>query len=98
MAITGGNRMTIEEIIIKYLQDNGFDGLCNPAVECGCGIDDCMPCGGEGVIDCQPAYKHICGDKRKIDCVPDCEQDCDGECFHPARQESQKDNRTKPCC
>jgi hypothetical protein len=49
--------MTAKEIIIKYLQDNGYDGLCND--DCGCGINDLFPCGGSP-DNCVPAYKSKC--------------------------------------
>ena len=48
--------MNAGDIIIMWLSDNGYDGLCNPDLECGCGIDDFIPCGGEGVIECEAAY------------------------------------------
>jgi len=49
--------MTVQEIIKKYLRDNGFDGLCND--DCGCGIDDFAPCDSLS-LDCNPAYKCNC--------------------------------------
>ena len=82
--------MTIEVIIEKYLKDNGFDGLCDPALECGCGLDDFMPCGGEGVIDCQPAYKHVCMPelKKKLYLEGECPLDCCGECYRLDKPEA----------
>ena len=35
--------MTVKEIVIRYLQFHGYDGLCN--IDCGCGLDNLMPCG-----------------------------------------------------
>lgn len=49
--------MTVKELIKKYLEENGFDGLCSD--DCGCGIDDLFPC-GEIPDDCVPAYKCNC--------------------------------------
>jgi hypothetical protein len=50
--------MTIKEIIEKHLRDNGFDGLFNADGECGCELDDLVPCGGEcGLLECEPGYK-----------------------------------------
>jgi len=47
---------TVLDIIKSYLRDNGFDGLCEPDTECGCGLDDLAPC--DGIIqDCIPAYR-----------------------------------------
>lgn len=67
--------MTAKEIIIKYLKDNGFDGLCGE--DCGCGIDDLAPC--DMPMDCEPAYKHICGENKPEDCKM--REDCYGECY-----------------
>ena len=51
--------MKVKEIVEKHLRDNGFDGLVHTWAECGCGVDDLFPCcGGEGVAECEPAYKH----------------------------------------
>lgn len=47
--------MTVLEIVREYLKENGYDGLCNPELECGCGLDDLAPCGEMG-MDCEPAY------------------------------------------
>ena len=35
-------RVTTQDMVIKYLEENGYDGLCGD--ECGCEIDDLMPC------------------------------------------------------
>jgi hypothetical protein len=48
--------MNVREIIQSWLKDNGYDGLCNPDMECGCGLGDDFPC--EFVTcDCEPAVK-----------------------------------------
>lgn len=51
--------LTIEEIVKRYLKDNGYDGLAYPEEECGCSIDDLCCCGGS-MADCKPAYKISC--------------------------------------
>ena len=51
-----GNKSVIE-ILEEHLRIKGYDGLCNKWGECGCEIGDLMPC-GDGVADCQAAYKH----------------------------------------
>jgi hypothetical protein len=56
--------MKCKEIIIKYLKENNFDGLCNPEMECGCGLDDSCPC-CYGIDECEPAYL--------VKCVCECE-------------------------
>jgi hypothetical protein len=35
---------TVKELLIAALVEKGFDGLCNPYLECGCSIDDLCPC------------------------------------------------------
>jgi len=51
---------TVKEIIKEHLKAIGADGLCNPYEECGCGIDDLMPCMcGIGCSSCVPARKEI---------------------------------------
>jgi hypothetical protein len=55
--------MTVKEIVIKYLEENGFEGLVcwNTSWDgCGCGIEDLMPCDGECIDRCEPAYKVPC--------------------------------------
>jgi hypothetical protein len=48
--------MNVLEIIKLYLESNGFDGLTND--ECGCGLDDLVPCESDCSMCC-PAYKSI---------------------------------------
>jgi len=51
--------MTVKEIIVKYLKENGYDGLRHPDGECGCEINDLGPC--DGTLDnCEPGYKVKC--------------------------------------
>ena len=39
---------TVLRIVEQYLSENGYDGLCclEVGVECGCSLEDLMPCGG----------------------------------------------------
>ncbi|AKS22821.1 MAG: hypothetical protein C75L2_00020094 [Leptospirillum sp. Group II 'C75'] len=49
--------MTVKDILADYLKFHGFDGLCHPNTECGCGLDDLIgPCEG-AQQDCQPAHR-----------------------------------------
>ena len=45
---------TIREIVLKYLKENGYDGLCNN--DCGCGLNDLMPCDGKSIGECRAGY------------------------------------------
>lgn len=40
--------MTLKEIVKQWLEENGYDGLCNPDDECGCVLEDFMSCGEPG--------------------------------------------------
>ena len=42
------------DMVEAYLTTHGYDGLCNPEHECGCGIDDIAPCDHLG--ECYAAY------------------------------------------
>ena len=35
--------LDVKEIVVRFLKDNGFDGLYN--YYCGCNVNDLMPCG-----------------------------------------------------
>lgn len=61
----------VTDIVVKYLEDNGFDGLCNDEYECICIVDALAPC-GEGWGSCMPGYK-VEG------CTSSCGEGCD---FH----------------
>ena len=50
-----------KDIIIKFLEENEYDGLLCPEGECGCDNDDLFPC-GESALDCIPAYKVNCSE------------------------------------
>ena len=43
------------EILKQYLVDNGYDGLYRD--ECGCFVDDLLPCVENDVGHCQAGYK-----------------------------------------
>jgi hypothetical protein len=57
--------MNVKEIIIKYLKENGYDGLCTD--DCGCQISDLCPC-GNNIELCGPGYKHKCREEYYCDC------------------------------
>lgn len=47
--------MTVKEIVFDYLATRGYGGLCND--DCGCPIDDLMPCCSNGCAGCVPGYR-----------------------------------------
>jgi len=48
--------LTVCDILKQWLKDHGHDGLIGPEGECGCGLDDLIPC--EDAFDgCCPAYR-----------------------------------------
>lgn len=49
-------KLTVREIIKRWLGDNGYDGLCHPESECGCRLSDLAPC-CEAIDDCEPAHE-----------------------------------------
>lgn len=77
--------MTVSQIVKKYLNDNGFDGLYGD--HCGCGLDDFMPCDGE-CSSCEPAYKHICPGADKCPDAETCESggSIGVDCYGPNKQ------------
>lgn len=53
--------MNTKEIVKEYLKNNGYDGLINENGDCGCLIDDLVPCmDGDGFDNCIPGYKTPC--------------------------------------
>ena len=64
--------MNCMEIVRKYLEDNGYDGLYHEC-DCACDMKDLFAC-GEDISECKPGYKkerepggeydyYICGEK-----------------------------------
>ena len=49
--------MIVKEIIKKYLEENGYDGLCNMFMECGCYLDDLIPCSEIDADECEAGHK-----------------------------------------
>lgn len=67
--------MELMDVVKDWLVDHQYEGLFHGDTECGCSIDDFMPCGEPG-IHCQPGVKAPC----------DCE---DEECeFHIVPKDS----------
>ena len=80
---------TVFEIVKGYLIENKYDGLYNDLCgdECGCGIDDLMPCDYDCISKCTPAYKHEC---EKCE-VEECEyRDDNFGCYKPEQQKEKQ--------
>ena len=50
--------MDAMEILKEALKAKGFDGLYTD--ECGCTLDDFMPCNCDSAWHCEPGYKVKC--------------------------------------
>ena len=51
--------MNIQDIVKKYLEENGYDGLYDPDNPCGCSKDDLFPCAyGNFPYKCKPGYRY----------------------------------------
>ncbi len=46
--------LTVRTMIHHLLVTLGYDGLCTD--ECGCELDDLMPCDGPNCADCVPGH------------------------------------------
>jgi hypothetical protein len=62
--------MTTKEIIIQWLKENHYDGL--RGYDCGCELNDLMPCGEWCPEDCEAGYKHEIKDGYCLDCEKKC--------------------------
>lgn len=47
----------IKNIVRAWLERNGYDGLCNPELECGCEGGDLMACGEPHEMECVAAME-----------------------------------------
>lgn len=75
--------MNFRTIVSEWLTGHGYEGLVNGDGECGCPIDDLMPCENSiaGLGDCEPAYRFRCGDCRNYcDNLPPDVEDSDEWC------------------
>jgi hypothetical protein len=46
-----------DETYMDLIRRLGYDGLCNDDADCGCGVDDLVPC-WEDPSECELAYHH----------------------------------------
>lgn len=83
--------MAVKEIVEQWLREHGYDGLCT--YDCGCRLDDLMPCAGGGyapvdadaIAECVPGHLRRCTD-------PDCY--CEGQMEHVIADEETSDGKT----
>jgi len=61
--------MTVKEIVKQWLEANGYDGLCNDIFECGCELNDLMPCQEDVRDDCAAGHK-VLFDRSEDDSLP----------------------------
>jgi len=47
----------IMTIVKHWLKANGYDGLCDDDVECGCQLADLMPCDDPSLVHCVAGYR-----------------------------------------
>jgi len=52
----------VKNIVEQWLKEHNYDGLYSH--DCGCRINDLMPCGSCGVERCEPGYEHSDGTIR----------------------------------
>lgn len=66
--------MNVKEIIDDYLKANGYTGLVNIEIPCGCVAGDLAVCDGEcmNLEECDAGYVHYCDD-----CPEEMKEDCD---------------------
>ena len=83
-----GGVMTVKEIVGEWLKTHGYDGLCT--TNCGCGMDDLIPCCYGHCEHCVPAKKVIATAEH---CQGDCEYELGDEIFVPATAEPEKEVR-----
>jgi len=49
-------QIPVKEIVRQYIIKHGYDGLYSDLLECGCSLDDLMPCDCNP-YECCPGYK-----------------------------------------
>ncbi|HUS46138.1 MAG TPA: hypothetical protein VM219_08945 [Phycisphaerae bacterium] len=48
--------LTVQDILILWLTDHGYDGLVSDGADCGCLLDDLIPCDAP-CETCRPGYR-----------------------------------------
>lgn len=59
---------SILQIAVDYLSKNGYDGLYNSDMSCGCETRDIAPCERESIHECKAGYKFYPTNCEDEDC------------------------------
>jgi hypothetical protein len=80
--------MNVHDVLAEYLTEHGFDGLRNADGGCACELADLFPCYcNDGMMDCQPSYKHECNTCQSQDtCAVDDSPMPDGWCMRSTKE------------
>lgn len=60
--------MKLREILKEYLEKNEYEGLVNIDLDCGCTIEDFMPCDAP-YINCEAGYKKSSTENKEFDWI-----------------------------
>ena len=63
--------MDIRQITEQWLRANGYDGLTTE--NCGCDVNDLMPCVDLAGADCKAGYKIPCPGGKDCNAYGDCD-------------------------
>jgi hypothetical protein len=58
MSVIEDENPNVRKLVTDKLRQSGFDGLVNPHIDCGCLLDDLMPCEEPELSHCVGGYKH----------------------------------------
>jgi len=69
----------IVEVVEGWLVDNGYSGLANRDMQCGCGLGDLFLCDCIA-NECEPGYEHVCVGRESCG-KEECEGEAGDRCF-----------------
>lgn len=76
-------KVICSDMVSAYLKSHGYDGLVSDDHECGCLLDDLMPCAGEFAMNCTAGH-------RVEGCDPMCGEGCDFHIFPGPRPDNNR--------